>query len=66
MNPEQMKEVLKKHPDAIAHRVVFDGNIVLTASTADLQKFVVEHVNDEEFFGGPIELKRKAAIGLKQ
>jgi hypothetical protein len=66
MNPEHMKELLKKTPGAIAHRVIFDENIVLNASTAELQKFVVEHVDEEEFFGGPMELKRKAASGLKQ
>lgn len=60
MNPEWMKKHLKQHPDAIAHRAVFDDNIVLTASTSELQKFVLEHVGDEEFFGGPMELKRKA------
>lgn len=65
MNPERMKEVLKKRPDAIAHRVMFDGNIVLNASTAELQKFVLEHVNEEEFFGGPLELKRKGATANK-
>ena len=61
MNPEWMKEFLKKHPDAIAHRVVYDGNVALTSSTAELQKFVLEHLNDKEFFGGPMELRRKGA-----
>jgi hypothetical protein len=61
MNPEWLKEFLKKHPDGIAHRVVFDENVVLTASTSELQKFVIDHLNDKEFFGGPMELKRKAA-----
>lgn len=61
MNPEWMKEFLKKHPDAIAHRVVNAENIALTASTGELQKFVLDHLNDKEFFGGPVELRRKVA-----
>ena len=65
MNPDWMKEFLKKHPEAIAHRVVYDGNIVLTASTSDLQKFVLDHLNDKEFFGGSMELRRKAATAKK-
>jgi hypothetical protein len=61
MNPEWMKEFLKKHPDAIAHRLVLDGSVVLTASTSELQKFVLEHVDDNDFFADPIELRRKTA-----
>lgn len=59
MNPDWMQKFLKQHPEAVAHRVVLDGNIVLTASTADLQKFVLEHEDDEGFFGGAMEMKRK-------
>ena len=65
MNPTWMKEFLKKHPDAIAHRVVLDDNVVLAASTSELQKFVLQHVDDDEFFGGAMQMKRKAAPGGK-
>jgi len=65
MNPTWMKEFLEQHPDAIAHRVVSGGNIVLAASTSELQKFVLEHVNDREFFGGPMELRRNAGSAGK-
>ena len=34
-------------------------NIVLTASTSELQKFVLGHTDDADFFGGAMELKRK-------
>ena len=61
MNPDWMKNFVKRHPEAIAHRVVQDGNIVLTATTSDLQKFFLEHADDEELFGGAMELKRKGA-----
>ena len=59
MNPYWMQKFLKQHPDAIAHRVVLGDNIVLTASTSELQKFVLGHSGDEDFFGGAMELKRK-------
>ena len=36
MNPDWMQKFLKQHPDALAHRVVSDGNIVLAASTGEL------------------------------
>jgi hypothetical protein len=59
MNPEWIKTYLKQHPNAIAHRVVSDGNIVLAASTEQLQKFVLAHLNDKDFIGGAMEMKRK-------
>ena len=65
MNPSWLKEFLKQHPDAIAHRVVLDGNVVLTASTSDLQKFVLEHADGENLFGGAMEMKRKTATNDK-
>ena len=34
-------------------------DIVLTASTADLQKFVVEHVNDDKVFTEHAEMQRR-------
>ena len=54
-----MQTYLKQHPNAIAHRIVSDGDIVLAASTEELQKFVLAHVDDKEFFGGAMEMKRK-------
>jgi hypothetical protein len=65
MNADWMKKFLKQHPDAIAHRVVLDDNIVLTASTAELQKFVLEHADQEDFFGGAMEMRRKEAAAHK-
>ena len=59
MNPDWMQKHLKQHPEALAHRVVSDGNIVLAASTGELQKFVLAHLEDKEFFGGAMEMKRK-------
>jgi hypothetical protein len=59
MNPDWMQKYLKQHPDALAHRLVSDGSVVLAAGTSDLQKFVLAHLQDEDFFGGAMELKRK-------
>jgi len=59
MNPEWLKEFLKHNSSAIAHRTVSDGSIVLAAGTDELQKFVLAHVGDKEFIGGPMEMKRK-------
>ena len=61
MNPDWMRTYLKQHSDAIAHRVVADGNIVLTASTDELQKFVLAHLDDKDFIGDGMEMKRKQA-----
>ena len=59
MNPEWLKEFLKQNPGAIAHRTVSDGSIVLAARTDELQKFVLAHLGDKEFIGGPMEMKRR-------
>ena len=39
--------------------VVSDGNIVLAASTGELQEFILAHLSDKDFFGGTMEMKRK-------
>jgi hypothetical protein len=57
MNPEKLQEMLKAKPDLIKHEVVED-RIVLTASTKQLQKFMIEHANDEGLFGEPSDLER--------
>jgi hypothetical protein len=57
MNPEKLQEMLKAEPDLIKHEVLED-RIVLTASTKDLQKFMLDHAKDEGLFGDPTELER--------
>jgi len=59
MNPDWMQQHLKQHPEAISHRIVSDGNIVLAGDTGELQKFVLSHLEEKEFFGGAMEMKRK-------
>jgi hypothetical protein len=58
LNPDWMQEHLKQHPDALPHRKLNDGNIVLAAGTDDLQKFLLAHLNDKDFLGGAMELKK--------
>ena len=60
MNPTWMKYFVTEHPNAIAHRMVFSGDVVLTASTTELQKFVLKHADDEDFFGRAMELTRQS------
>jgi len=56
-----LREYLAKNPKAITHQKTGDGDdaqIVLTASTPELRKFVEKHLNTEGAFGDPINLKR--------
>jgi hypothetical protein len=51
---------LQEHPAALAHHRE-DDRIVLTAGTADLQRFVLDHLAEGQLFDTPIELARQAA-----
>jgi hypothetical protein len=55
-----MKELLKENPDAVKHEVVED-NPVLTASTQQLQKFVLKYANDKRLFANESILTRKTS-----
>lgn len=50
---------LADNPKALAHHRE-DKRIVLTASTKELQKFVLAHLREEEFFGTPDTFLRKS------
>ena len=57
-----LRELLGKHPKAIRHHRIGEGDdaqIVLIASTPELRKFVEKHLRTEGAFGEPINLKRK-------
>jgi len=56
--PEWLKKILAKNPTAIRHEKMA-GEILLTASTKDLQKFLLAHLNTEGAFAKPISVKRK-------
>ena len=53
-----MEEFLKEHPDAVEHILVED-RIVLTASTKELQAFILKYADDEKLFPSVITLERK-------
>lgn len=61
-----LKKMLEKNPAAIRHILSRDEpsntnstHIVLTADTAELQKFLLKHMDDKETFGDLNELKCK-------
>jgi len=61
MNADGVSDILKADPNLLKHEQVNDG-IVLTASTEQLQKFMVEYANVKDVFGEATEMKRLAPI----
>jgi len=58
LNPDWLKELSEQNPKAIRHEKVSD-RIVLTASTRELQEFVLKNLNTKGAFGDePSNLKR--------
>ncbi|MEZ6097739.1 MAG: hypothetical protein R3E01_02085 [Pirellulaceae bacterium] len=71
MNPDWLEKHLQEHPDALSHtNVTPSGHVptgkeenaaerlLLTASTAQLQRFLRKYADTEGAFGDPIELKK--------
>jgi hypothetical protein len=54
----QLKKLLEEDPDAIAHVTVEDRPI-LTASTKELQAFVLKHADDDKLFTDEISVERR-------
>ena len=59
LDPSWVEESLVKQSLTINHVKSADESILLTASTKDLQKFVVEYANDVTAFKDSIILIRK-------
>jgi hypothetical protein len=57
MSPDSIDKLLKSDPNIIKHERVEDGKVVLTASTKELQDFMLKYGVDEkyELFGKAIE-----------
>lgn len=55
---DKMKDLLKEHPDAVAHTIVDDDKLILTAEPEQLQVFILKFKKDERLFPGEIELRR--------
>ncbi|HKQ40447.1 MAG TPA: hypothetical protein VJ063_20420 [Verrucomicrobiae bacterium] len=54
-----VNEWLEKNPRSLDHHKLGDNRYVITASTKDLQKFIVQHAEEEGLFGGVNELTRE-------
>lgn len=60
MDYDELKKFLDANPSALAHRNQGTDGILLTASTQDLQKFIIKH--ETNFFSGtPDQWTRKSA-----
>lgn len=57
-NPDWLKKFLAKNPAAIAHRMR-DDEVILTAETGALQKFVRKHLGKDELFGDDMDYKKQ-------
>jgi hypothetical protein len=67
LNPDWVQTWLRKNPGTLAHIAVVDpehrdnrdkDELVVTADTKALQKFVREHMNDKDFFADATVLKK--------
>jgi hypothetical protein len=61
-----LKKLLDKNPGALRHALIQNepgstnaSRIVLTADTAELQKFILKHIDGKDTFGDLNELKRR-------
>ncbi len=67
LNYEWLHELLAKNPKALRHHLVPSGDkpednrLVLTADTAELQRFILKHLKTEEAWKDGLELKRDAS-----
>lgn len=66
LNFEWLAKLLEKNPKALRHILVpnepgntNNNHLVLTADTAELQKFILKHINDTNTFGDATELTRR-------
>lgn len=57
MDYEKVSKMLEEDPNLLKHEVV-DDRIVLTASTKQLQEFIIQYANVEGVFGDPMEFTR--------
>lgn len=60
MEPDWLGDLLKKDPKALAHERE-DDRVLITASTKDLQQFVLRYANATNAWGRPSDLHRAGA-----
>jgi hypothetical protein len=61
LEPRWLKDFLAENPDAMRHASV-GGQIVLTSSPKETQKFLLAHLNTRGAFSQPAELVRKRGV----
>jgi hypothetical protein len=67
MDYEWLAKVLDENPKALRHHLIRDpedtnsSRLVLTADTADLQKFIIKHLGTAAAWKNPCELKKDAS-----
>jgi len=55
---ELMKKLLEQDPNAVKHVILDEDRFLLTASTKELQAFVLKYADGDKLFEKPIVLKR--------
>jgi len=55
----EMEKLLKEEPNAVKYEAIEDDRLILTASTKELQKFVLKYADDDRVFIDEIVLTRK-------
>ncbi len=60
LDPGWIKDALDEGGLDIAHAMI-DRDLVLTASTEDLQRLITHHAQDADFFGSPFVFHRQTA-----
>jgi hypothetical protein len=72
MNYDWLRELLTKDPKAVRHLTIRTGEkpedrrIVLTADTAELQRFIVKHLRTEGAWEAAVELKSESAVSTRR
>lgn len=61
MDYDKVSKMLQEDPNLLKHEVIED-RIVLTASTEQLQEFIVEYANEEGVFADATELTRRQPL----
>lgn len=61
-----MKKLLEQDPNAVKHAVLDEDRFVLTASTKELQAFVLKYADGDKLFEKPFALKRTKAKSPKK
>jgi hypothetical protein len=58
MDHDWLDKYLESHPNALKHERIDKDQLILTASTHELQKFVLDNLETKDAFGDSTELRR--------